>query len=78
MAKDFTGKSDPYVMINCGKKKLGDRKNYIPKTLNPIFGKLVLNSPSMSFGVATGEHGSHSWQNSRSFYKEPVYKVYMY
>ncbi|XP_049885411.1 otoferlin-like [Pectinophora gossypiella] len=37
---DIFGKSDPYVIMNCGKKHLGDRKNYVPNTTDPIFGKL--------------------------------------
>lgn len=37
--KDFSGKSDPYVVINCGNKKLGDRSSYVPKSIDPIFGR---------------------------------------
>lgn len=38
-ALDSDGKSDPYVSLSAGKKKVNDRKNYIPKTLNPQFGR---------------------------------------
>ncbi|XP_045510224.1 otoferlin-like [Colias croceus] len=38
--KELTGKSDPYTVVSCGKKHFGDRSNYIPNTLNPVFGKM--------------------------------------
>jgi len=38
-AQDSNGKSDPYVTIVCGDKKLKDRDNYIPANLNPVFGR---------------------------------------
>ncbi|XP_052751429.1 otoferlin-like [Galleria mellonella] len=40
MAKDFSGKCDPYVIIRCGKKRLGDRSCYVSNTIHPIFGKM--------------------------------------
>ncbi|KAF9407187.1 hypothetical protein HW555_012702, partial [Spodoptera exigua] len=40
VAKAFSGKLDPYVAISCGSKHLGDRKNHVKNTLNPIFGKM--------------------------------------
>ncbi|XP_063781358.1 dysferlin isoform X3 [Pseudophryne corroboree] len=38
--KDANGKCDPYVKISVGKKSLNDRENYIPCTLEPVFGKM--------------------------------------
>jgi len=38
-AQDSNGKSDPYIQIVCGDKKLKDRDNYIPANLNPVFGR---------------------------------------
>ncbi|KAJ0183968.1 hypothetical protein K1T71_000391 [Dendrolimus kikuchii] len=40
VAKDFTGKCDPYVVISCGDKHLGDRSEYIANSTNPVFGKM--------------------------------------
>jgi hypothetical protein len=39
-AKDVGGKSDPYLRIKLGKNKINDKANYIPNTLNPIFGRV--------------------------------------
>lgn len=37
---DLGGSSDPYVEILFGKsRRISDHANYIPKTLNPIFGR---------------------------------------
>ncbi|XP_066574431.1 dysferlin isoform X3 [Amia ocellicauda] len=38
--KDTNGKCDPYVKITLGKKSLSDHDNYIPCTLDPVFGKM--------------------------------------
>uniref|UniRef100_A0A3B3QN20 Dysferlin, limb girdle muscular dystrophy 2B (autosomal recessive) n=1 Tax=Paramormyrops kingsleyae TaxID=1676925 RepID=A0A3B3QN20_9TELE len=38
--KDSNGKCDPYVKIILGKKSISDHDNYIPCTLDPIFGKM--------------------------------------
>uniref|UniRef100_A0A8C1ZPS1 Dysferlin, limb girdle muscular dystrophy 2B (autosomal recessive) n=1 Tax=Cyprinus carpio TaxID=7962 RepID=A0A8C1ZPS1_CYPCA len=38
--KDANGKCDPYVKITLGKKSVDDRDNYIPCTLDPVFGKM--------------------------------------
>lgn len=39
-AKDTNGRSDPYIQIHLGKKRVvNDRKNYIPESLNPTFGR---------------------------------------
>lgn len=38
--KDPNGKCDPYVKITLGKKTLSDHDNYIPCTLDPVFGKM--------------------------------------
>jgi len=40
---DINGLSDPYVEILFGKsRRISDHKNYIPKTLNPIFGRYIM------------------------------------
>lgn len=36
---DFNGKSDPYVVLHLGSKRISDKENYVSKQLNPIFGK---------------------------------------
>uniref|UniRef100_G1KJH7 Fer-1 like family member 6 n=1 Tax=Anolis carolinensis TaxID=28377 RepID=G1KJH7_ANOCA len=36
---DPDGKSDPYIVLRLGKTEIKDRDNYIPKQLNPIFGR---------------------------------------
>ncbi|XP_075063448.1 fer-1-like protein 5 isoform X2 [Mixophyes fleayi] len=38
--RDKTGLCDSYIKISLGEKKMDNRKNYIPSTLNPVFGKL--------------------------------------
>ncbi|XP_075787176.1 dysferlin isoform X11 [Pelodiscus sinensis] len=38
--KDTNGKCDPYVKISAGKKSINDQDNYIPCTLEPVFGKM--------------------------------------
>ncbi|XP_059891870.1 dysferlin-like [Gadus macrocephalus] len=38
--KDSNGKCDPYVKISLGKKTISDQDNYVPCTLEPVFGKL--------------------------------------
>ncbi|CAH2274837.1 myoferlin isoform X2 [Pelobates cultripes] len=38
--RDRNGLCDPYVQISVGKRKMDNRENYIPCTLNPVFGKL--------------------------------------
>ncbi|NXL08813.1 DYSF protein, partial [Mesembrinibis cayennensis] len=38
--KDANGKCDPYVKISVGKKSINDQENYIPCTLEPVFGKM--------------------------------------
>ncbi|KAI4874062.1 hypothetical protein NFI96_018466, partial [Prochilodus magdalenae] len=36
---DPDGKADPYIMLKLGKTVIKDRDNYIPKQLNPVFGR---------------------------------------
>uniref|UniRef100_K7G595 C2 domain-containing protein n=1 Tax=Pelodiscus sinensis TaxID=13735 RepID=K7G595_PELSI len=37
--KDRNGLCDPYVRVTLGTKKLGDRDQYLPNTLEPVFGR---------------------------------------
>ncbi|NXH56858.1 MYOF protein, partial [Rhabdornis inornatus] len=37
---DVTGLSDPYVRVSLGKKTLGRRDQYVPNTLEPVFGRM--------------------------------------
>ncbi|NXB89337.1 MYOF protein, partial [Vidua chalybeata] len=37
--RDVTGLSDPYVRVALGKKTLGRRDQYVPNTLEPVFGR---------------------------------------
>ncbi|KAK2494540.1 hypothetical protein MC885_004403 [Smutsia gigantea] len=39
--KDPNGKCDPYVKVSIGKKSVSDQDNYIPCTLEPVFGKML-------------------------------------
>ncbi|XP_044072290.1 fer-1-like protein 6 isoform X2 [Siniperca chuatsi] len=36
---DQDGKADPYIVLRLGKNEIKDRDNYIPKQLNPVFGR---------------------------------------
>uniref|UniRef100_A0A6Q2XG26 C2 domain-containing protein n=1 Tax=Esox lucius TaxID=8010 RepID=A0A6Q2XG26_ESOLU len=36
---DPDGKADPYIVLRVGKTEIKDRNNYIPKQLNPVFGR---------------------------------------
>lgn len=36
---DPDGKADPYIVLRLGKREIKDRENYIPKQLNPVFGR---------------------------------------
>ncbi|KAK3543542.1 hypothetical protein QTP70_023874, partial [Hemibagrus guttatus] len=36
---DPDGKADPYIVLKLGKTEIKDRDNYIPKQLNPMFGR---------------------------------------
>ncbi|XP_069675359.1 otoferlin-like [Periplaneta americana] len=38
-SKDISGKSDPYILIKIGSRTISDRENYIPRQLNPVFGR---------------------------------------
>uniref|UniRef100_UPI0035900243 otoferlin-like isoform X2 n=1 Tax=Myxine glutinosa TaxID=7769 RepID=UPI0035900243 len=36
---DMNGKADPYIALSLGNTEIRDNENYIPKQLNPMFGK---------------------------------------
>nr|XP_039273403.1 myoferlin-like isoform X2 [Styela clava] len=38
--QDSNGLADPYLKIKVGKKRILDRSNYLPNTLNPTFGRM--------------------------------------
>ncbi|NWV57327.1 MYOF protein, partial [Daphoenositta chrysoptera] len=38
--RDVSGLSDPYVQVALGKKTLGQRDQYVPNTLEPVFGRM--------------------------------------
>lgn len=46
---DPDGKSDPYIVLRLGNTEIKDRENYIPKQLNPIFGRLVMIQYNLCF-----------------------------
>ncbi|XP_066062171.1 fer-1-like protein 5 [Chamaea fasciata] len=38
--RDVTGLSDPYVRVSLGKRTLGQREQYVPNSLEPVFGRM--------------------------------------
>jgi hypothetical protein len=39
--EDLSGKSDPYLVVKLGSHTISDRENYIPRQLNPTFGRYI-------------------------------------
>uniref|UniRef100_A0A8C6VKP5 C2 domain-containing protein n=1 Tax=Naja naja TaxID=35670 RepID=A0A8C6VKP5_NAJNA len=37
--KDVNGLCDPYIRIKLGKERMADREEYVPNTLDPVFGR---------------------------------------
>ncbi|NXI88728.1 MYOF protein, partial [Rhipidura dahli] len=50
--RDVSGLSDPYVRVALGKKTLGQRDQYVPNTLEPVFG----SAPRFPFPVPPAPH----------------------
>ncbi|KAK9679677.1 C2 domain [Popillia japonica] len=46
---DISGKSDPYIIAFMGNQQYNDVKNYIPKEVNPIFGRCFEFSGTFPF-----------------------------
>ncbi|XP_054605025.1 myoferlin isoform X1 [Nothobranchius furzeri] len=38
--KDNNGKCDPYIKLSVGRNSIDDRDNYLPNTLDPVFGRM--------------------------------------
>ncbi|KAM4715581.1 myoferlin-like [Anableps anableps] len=38
--KDNNGRCDPYIKISVGRNTVDDRDNYLPNTINPLFGRM--------------------------------------
>ncbi|XP_061564455.1 myoferlin-like isoform X3 [Cololabis saira] len=38
--KDNNGSCDPYIKISVGRNTIEDRDNYLPNTINPVFGRM--------------------------------------
>ncbi|XP_012731581.3 myoferlin isoform X3 [Fundulus heteroclitus] len=38
--KDNNGRCDPYIKISVGRNTFDDRDNYLPNTINPVFGRM--------------------------------------
>lgn len=55
---DPDGKADPYIVLRVGKREIKDRDNYIPKQLNPVFGRY--EAVSLESGFPTLEFPTHT------------------
>ncbi|KAH0617451.1 hypothetical protein JD844_015698 [Phrynosoma platyrhinos] len=53
---DPDGKSDPYIVLRLGKTEIKDRDNYIPKQLNPIFGRSATFPKESLLSVVIYDH----------------------
>uniref|UniRef100_A0A3B3BGD5 Myoferlin n=1 Tax=Oryzias melastigma TaxID=30732 RepID=A0A3B3BGD5_ORYME len=38
--KDNNGRCDPYIKLSVGRNSIEDRDNYLPNTINPVFGRM--------------------------------------
>lgn len=66
---DPDGKADPYIVVRLGKNEIKDRDNYIPKQLNPVFGRsvLILLAEQLSPVFLTHNTAHSASPSSRSF-----------
>lgn len=82
---DPDGKADPYIVLRLGKNEIKDRDNYIPKQLNPIFGRynyslhvMVEHSPDMPLARSPPVSPFRSFEMHAKFPQESLLTVLIY
>lgn len=78
---DPDGKADPYIVLRLGKKEIKDRENYIPKQLNPVFGRYGTTGSACSFSTQDSSHlasPSRSFEIQAKFPQESLLSVLIY